>query len=95
MSIFVENQFTNLGVVTRVSHVLLAKAVIIFGAYGAVSLGVFVSSWIAWMFLLPAYLLFTGLTGWDPLIALDNHLKQRKHKQVTQSNFTDARRGSV
>ena len=77
MSVLVQNQFTNLGIITRVSHILLAKAVIIVSAYGAISFGAFVASgWFVFPFLLAAYLLFTGLTGWDPLIALDNHIKR-------------------
>lgn len=94
MSIFVENKFTNLGLITRVSHVLLAKAVAIFSAYGAIHFGAFVgSAWIAGPLLLSAYLLFTGLTGWDPLIALDNHLKRRQRGQSTRRNLNSLARG--
>ncbi|MEW5754788.1 MAG: hypothetical protein AB1810_00645 [Pseudomonadota bacterium] len=81
MNALIENQFTNLGAVTRVSHILLAKAVTVVTAYGAVAFGGFVSSaWFVFPVLLAAYLLFTGTTGWDPLTAIDKRLNARRQR---------------
>ena len=92
MSILIESQFTNLGVNTRISHILLAKAVIIMSVYGALSFGAFVaSSWLAFPFLLSTYLLFTGLTGWAPLVAMDNRLKKIKPGSPVANLTTMAR----
>lgn len=90
MNTLIENRFTNLGTVTRISHILLAKAVTIVTAYGAVAFGGFVSSvWFVLPVLLAAYLLFTGLIGWDPLTAIDKRLSSRRMKH------TPAPRGAV
>ncbi len=83
MNTLIETRFTNLGAVTRVSHILLAKAVTIVAAYGAVAFGGFVSSaWFVLPVLLAAYLLFTGLIGWDPLTAIDKRLSSRRVKDA-------------
>jgi hypothetical protein len=89
MSVLVENRFGNLGVVSRISHILLAKVITIVTAYGGLTFGAFVSSgWLVFPILLAAYLLFTGLIGWTPLIALDNYIKGINTKRFSETGFT-------
>ena len=79
MSVLIENRFGNLGVASRVSHILLAKIITIATGYGGLTFGGFVDSgWFVLPILLAAYLLFTGMTGWTPLIALDERLRRRE-----------------
>ena len=89
MNVLIENQFCNLGVITRISNILLAKMMMIVTAYSAVEFGAFVTSaWFLFPVLMAAYLLFTGLTGWDPVIAFDQYLISLKNKQDRANDFT-------
>lgn len=84
MDIMIDNRFTNLGVVTRISRIVLAKTITVASAYGAVNLGGLITgAWFLLPVLLAAYLLFTGLVGWDPLSALDERLKRASSLKPT------------
>lgn len=82
------NQFHNIGVIARVTRVLVAKSASFMTAYGMMSYSIIMPDY--WFFLAMTaivYLLFTGLLGWDPIEALDRSLKRQGSKcEASQSS---------
>jgi hypothetical protein len=82
-NILIQNEFTNVGIATRVSRILLAKLICIFSGYAMITFNGLISSvWHALPIIIATYLLFTGLIGWDPINVLDQRLKLKASRSM-------------
>lgn len=76
MSALIENEFCNLGMVTRITRIIMAKILIISAVYSAIMFGPLITGvWLVLPILVGSYLLLTALIGWDPLVEFDKRLK--------------------
>jgi len=78
--------FTNISVITRISHVVLAKVLLMAVAIFAVNNGAASGDgWFVLAMIPSMYFMVAGLTGWDPVIALVDLIK-RNLKDIHFSN---------